>query len=254
MSSNRFRWVSVCGSPSTRGSRFCGASGQKRVPANSSLDRTGRCRYQHRRGIATFWLLLFVPVFLVLLGLVVNVANLWLARVELENALESAALAAVKEWKENPSSPPYHPTAGPRAVGVAYAAANTVRGQPVVISTNLDPSPGSGNPNANLACCVGKPDSGPPPVPPSGNLIFGAVYQHATDGLVFDASLEPDCSASPQQHHAVRAQAIVPVPSLWSTILGSSFPKGYVTVQVTAIYECGASQPRLVRVDKFECP
>jgi hypothetical protein len=214
--------------------------------------RPRRCR----RGIATFWLLLFVPVFLVLLGLVVNVANLWLARVELENALESAALAAVKEWKENPSSPPYHPTAGPRAVGVAYAAANTVRGQPVVISTNLDPSPGSGNPNANLACCVGKPDSGPPPVPPSGNLIFGAVYQDATDGLVFDASLEPDCPAPPQppRHHAVRAQAIVPVPSLWSTILGSSFPKGYVTVQVTAIYECGASQPRLVRVDKFECP
>ncbi len=212
-----------------------------------------------RRGIATFWLLLFVPVFLVLLGLVVNVANLWLARVELENALEAAALAAVKEWVENPSSSP-HPTAGPRAVGVAYAAANTVRGQPLVIDDNLHPSPSPSNPNANEYCCVGKPDpGGSPPVPPSGNLIFGSVYQDPDDpqcpnGLIFDASLSPDCLASPRRHHAVRAQAIVPVATLWSTILGSNFPKGYVTVHVTAMYECGANQPRLIHVDKFICP
>ncbi|MCS7303479.1 MAG: pilus assembly protein TadG-related protein, partial [Thermoguttaceae bacterium] len=72
-------------------------------------NRSGRDR-RARRGIATFWLLLFVPVFLVLLGLVVNVANLWLARVELETALEAAALAAVKEWGENLSGGTSIPT------------------------------------------------------------------------------------------------------------------------------------------------
>ena len=35
---------------------------------------------------------------LVLLSVLLGIASLWLARVELETALEAAALAAVKEW------------------------------------------------------------------------------------------------------------------------------------------------------------
>jgi len=165
--------------------------------------------------------LLFVPVFLVLLGLVVNVANLWLARVELENALESAALAAVKEWVENPSTP--DPTTGPRAVGIAYAAANTVRGQPVSL--------------------------------PSGAFFFGAVYQEASGCMVFDATISPDCNADPQRHSAVLVQAVVPVATLWSNLLGHNFAAGHVTAFAIAVYPCGPNQqPKLIWANRVITP
>ena len=46
---------------------------------------------------------------------VLEAANMWLARAELENALESAALAAVKTWGDaNGGS-----TFTPRQIGVA---------------------------------------------------------------------------------------------------------------------------------------
>lgn len=179
----------------------------------------GRTTYRSRQGIATFWLLLFVPVFLILLGLVVNVANLWLARVELENALEAAALAAVKEWA-NPSDD----TTIPQQVGIAYAAANTVRGWPVILS---------------------------------GGLVFGAVYQASSDdptcpnGVILDTTLAPDCAASPPRHFGVLAQASVSVPTLWSTVLGSGFAQGTVKSYAVAIYECDGTQPRLIRINKL---
>ena len=58
-----------------------------------------------RRGAVTLWTVLFMPVLLVLFFVVVEGVNLWLARVELENALESSALAAVKHWAESGSGP-----------------------------------------------------------------------------------------------------------------------------------------------------
>lgn len=185
----------------------------------------GRTPHRSRQGIATFWLLLFVPVFLILLGLVVNVANLWLARVELENALEAAALAAVKEWKENPSAG----TTIPQQVGIAYAAANTVRGRPVVL--------------------------------PSGGLVFGSVYQASSDdptcpnGVILDTTQAPNCGESSPRHFGVLAQASVSVPTLWSTVLGSAFAPGTVKSYAVAIYECGDdTQPRLIRIDKLILP
>ncbi|MCL6507990.1 MAG: hypothetical protein K6T59_13295 [Bryobacteraceae bacterium] len=45
-------------------------------------------------------MLIWLPCLLALFVGLVGVANLWLARVELENALEAAALAAVKQWGE----------------------------------------------------------------------------------------------------------------------------------------------------------
>lgn len=202
----------------------------KAVKFLSALESSGmrnvvrlRCgrEYGSRRGIATFWLLLFVPVFLVLLGLVVNVANLWLARVELEDALESAALAAVKEWVENPSTP--DPTTGPRAAGIAYAAANTVRGQPV----SLLP----------------------------GEFLFGAVYQEPSGCIVFDGTVSPDCNADPIRHPGVLVQAVTPVPTLWSNLLGHYFAAGHVTTYTIAVYPCGPNQqPQLIWANKVITP
>jgi len=49
-----------------------------------------------RRGVATLWLILALPLFLIILGALLEIANLWLARIELKNGLDAASLEAVK--------------------------------------------------------------------------------------------------------------------------------------------------------------
>jgi Flp pilus assembly protein TadG len=133
--------------------------------------------------------MLTLPIMLIMLGIVVNVANLWLARIELENALEAAALAAVKEWGDAGGGA----TDAPRDVGVAYAAANSVRCIPLRISTNLDPSPSADNPNANLACNPVRCDRNSAR-PPRGNLIFGAIADtDPNNPVTFNAGVAGGC-------------------------------------------------------------
>lgn len=125
-----------------------------------------------REGVATLWLLVALVAFLCLLCLLIDIANLWLARVQLENALESAALAAVKEWGDGNGSAL---TLGPRNVGVAYAAANEAGGAPVPISTNYL---AANTPNENASC--------------SGDLVFGAITS-TSPSVVFNAGIRPSC-------------------------------------------------------------
>ena len=118
-------------------------------PRNAAAARR-RARARQRaggRGIAVLWLLAALPVFLLVLIFLLDIANLWLARVELENGLESAALSAVKEWGDAGGGD----TLVPRTVGVAYAQANRVRAVPLTLVTNYGPADG---PNQNLTCCV----------------------------------------------------------------------------------------------------
>jgi len=146
-------------------------------------------RRPERRGIATLWAVLTIPIMLVMLCGVIHIANLWLARVELENALEAAALAAVKEWGDANGGA----TDVPREIGVAYAGTNTTRRMPVEIATNLHPNPSEDNPNANLACAVDRadPSSG---TPPTGNLIFGAITDDdPLHPITFNAGVAGGC-------------------------------------------------------------
>ena len=138
----------------------------------------------HRRGSATLWLIIWLPCLLTLFCVLIGVANLWLARVELENSLEAAALAAVKHWGEAGGGPT--PTA--RQVGVAYAGANIVRGNPVLIGTNYNPLQ---LPNENDLC----DPTDHAVVPPSGNLVFGAINDDDPDNVIFDAGVMPSCAA-----------------------------------------------------------
>ncbi len=120
------------------------------------------------------WVILFLPVLLALLFITVEIGNLWLARVELENSLEAAALAAVKEWGDANGGD----TLIPRRVGVQYAAANTIGGNaPVAIGLNYD---ASNQPNENADC--------------SGNLIFGAITTPSRP-YTFNAGVTPACGA-----------------------------------------------------------
>lgn len=137
----------------------------------------------HRRGSATLWLIIWLPCLLTLFCVLVGVANLWLARVELENSLEAAALAAVKHWGEVGGGD----TEEPRDVGVAYALASLVRGNGVVIGTNYDPV--GGGPNQNDEC-----DPTDHNVPPNGNLVFGAINDDDPDNVIFNAGVSPSCA------------------------------------------------------------
>jgi Flp pilus assembly protein TadG len=196
-------------------------------------------RRHNRRGISTLWVILTLPVFLALLVFVVDVANLWLARVELENGLEAAALAAVAEWGKSSDLtvpvPSIATTDSARAVGVAYARANTLRGLPIGIQANLA-APTTGNPNANASCDVLA----------GGHLVFGAIA--AGSSLTFNAGQPPDAT----KDFAVRAQATVPVSSLASRLLGVG--TNTITARATACYNAVEGRTRLVRVDRFVCP
>lgn len=129
--------------------------------------------------MVALWTLLMVPVLLVMFAVVVEGVHLWLARVELENALEAAALAAVKEWAESGSGPAPNWTNGARIVGVDYAEANTLNQTQVSIDKNLGTFADPANPNENLTCV--------------GNLIFGAITEE--DPYVFEADEIPGCGA-----------------------------------------------------------
>lgn len=158
--------------------------------------------FSRRRGSATLWLIICLPCLLTLFCVLVGVANLWLARVELENSLEAAALAAVKHWGETGGGS----TLEAREAGVAYAEANIVRGQGVVIGTNHDPV--GGGPNENAECHPSSPaathyggrmaaalaSSSLVAGPPVGNLVFGAINDDDPENVIFDAGQPPSCA------------------------------------------------------------
>ncbi len=122
-----------------------------------------------------------LPLMFLMLCFVVEIGNLWLARAELETALESAALAAVKEWgAANGASG----TLISRQVGQTVAAANFVRGNSVVVGTNYTVAT-AGNPNGNLSGTF-----------PTANLIFGALTS-TSPTVVFTSGVAPSCSATP---------------------------------------------------------
>ncbi len=134
-----------------------------------------------RNGIATIKIVLLLPLFITLLALVLEIGNLWLARIELENALESAALAAVKEWGDNNGA---GGTFTPRNVGNEFGKSNTVADVPMNLglidpNLNFDDSDPVNNPNQNLTC-------------PDGVLIFGAITSIDPE-VVFNAAVVPNC-------------------------------------------------------------
>lgn len=130
-----------------------------------------------RAGVAVLWVILMLPVVFLMLCFVVEIGNLWLARVELETDLESAALAAVKEWGDSGAAA----TLTPRQVGQTFAAANTVRGTSVAIGLNHNAAV---VPNENAATTG-----------TNANLILGAVTS-TSPTVVFNATVAPGCGTS----------------------------------------------------------
>ncbi len=170
-----------------RTTRTFAADNRRRSPEDSRSERGGRRlqRWSARRrpGWATLWLIIWLPMLLVLLSALLGIANLWLARVELETAVEAAALAAVKEWGDSGGGD----TLIPRQVGVEFAAANCIRSEPLTIGTNYDQSLSLPGCNQNLSCILTE-------APPGGNLIFGAINDDDPDNVIFNAGECPSCA------------------------------------------------------------
>lgn len=161
-----------------------------------------------------------------------DVANIWLARVELENALEAAALAGAKEWGDTG----FPDTLGARNAAVSYAGANTIVGTPLAITTNYQNPGGGVNQNG----------------PQTGNLIFAAVTT-ASPPYNLNAGIVGSCSPG-ANGGAVIAQGSAPVPSLASSLFGVPLGPYSVQSQATARYNCATTQPDLIRVGVLTYP
>lgn len=111
---------------------------------NESRDTTTRLQQRPRkiagrlprRAVATVWIVGFGPAMLALLVLVTEISSLWLARVELETAVESGALASVKVWGGLTDTLPSDRTTA-SAAGVSFAQANTVVGNTITIAPTV---------------------------------------------------------------------------------------------------------------------
>ncbi len=196
-----------------------------------SMTATGRLaiRQQNdsRRGIATLWILMTVPAVVILFFFVVDIGNIWLARIELTNAVESAAQAAVKTWGEGGTK------TQARRAAKDFAAANTVIGEPVILNLNKDTM----NTNDNKNC--------------RGNIVLGSLVPASSP--IFNSCIEPDCSARPLSVFAVRIQVAVPVQSLFGNLFGISTGPYEVSSAATAGYWCQSRSTHLVRIGEYQC-
>lgn len=102
----------------------------QQISSSARLDVVGLRRPEHRRrrGAATLWLILFLPVLLIVLCIVMEVGMLWLSRVELEDSLESAALSGLTYW--NPST---QNAASARSTAISFGQSNSVLGTPLTL-------------------------------------------------------------------------------------------------------------------------
>jgi Flp pilus assembly protein TadG len=168
------------------------------------------------------WTLAWGPAFLVLLVLVTDIAHVWLARVELENAVESGALAGAKVWGDSPDSAGTRTAAHTAAKN--FVETNTVVGTLITVSANNNPAAT----NDNAAC--------------PGSVLLGNI-----NGTTFEANVVP-ASAN---ERGCRVEASATVNSLWTGYAGPFT----VRASATARYDGteGSGTPRLVRITSLLC-
>ena len=168
-----------------------------------------------RRGVVTLWTLLCLPLLMLMLLVIAEYASTWHGRVQVENAVEAAALAAVQHWGDLGGGAAN--AAAARDAGRLYALANTVHGRQV----DLDDS-------ATAA---------------SVTWGFGTA---TPNGTAFDFTPAPAATAQ----FAVMIQAAVKVPRFCKSIVGNAIEDSTVVVTTAAYYDPSKKpcRPRLIRV------
>jgi Flp pilus assembly protein TadG len=172
------------------------------------------------------WLIMFGPVFLVMLYFVVEIGHLYLAKTELNNALEAAAQAGAQRWSQAGAT-----TADARDCADAYARANTVSSGTFGLDTTEDTNDPPGSPNRNVSC--------------TGEIVLGAVNVTTN---AFDANTTPIGVLQ----FGVRIRKTLTVAPLSSTLLGVSMGPFDLSGDVTAVCATGG-KPQLIRLGTFSC-
>lgn len=185
------------------------------------LPRSHRRRQSRRRGATTLWVIVSIPVFLILLCFVIEIGNLWLARIELENAVEASALATVQTWKSTTD------TSLARIRGREIGLANCVRGTSVALDLNQ----GAGA-NGNATCG------------PDGEIVLGRIIDAGL--VVFIADIPPGTD------FGVRATKTQSVTSLCTNLFSLPTVQFEISARTFAICD-GSAPPRLIRVDQYVC-
>jgi len=184
----------------------------------------------NRRGVITLWIIVSLPVIFLLLGVVVDSARLWIARIELNNAVKAAALSGAKTWGEGGS------TSDARLDAQTAGLANTVHGQlsnpdaTLAVPVTLDLNESVGNPNDNAAI--------------DGELVLGGVNK-ASSPFLFFPDTDPVANNA-NYHTSVLAQKSLEIHSIWGTVFGSFGPYT-IRSRAVAIYDDG--QPRIAHVE-----
>jgi hypothetical protein len=169
------------------------------------------CRGANRRGIAGVWLLLSVPVFVAVLGFVLNIGFLWIAEADLENAAASGALAGAKALGDRQPSEPGNETAV--AAAREFVTSNSVQGNQIAL--------GQANPHAKQTRC-------------RGAVLLGKV-----DGRTFRPSRDGDPGNACYVHLACKVDG----PLGWLA--------GPKVLRCSATAVVGSDgRPRLVEIDR----
>ena len=180
---------------------------------------------RRRKGIATVWIIAAGPALLALLVLVTEIANLWLARVELRNAVEAGALAGAKTWGDAPNDDGAARSAA-RLAARNFTQANLVVGSTVSIALN-DNGTGNDNQNNNNQTCP-------------GSILLGRL-----NASVLDTTADNPIAAN---ERACRVYATEEVARLWKGFGGPSS----IQASATARYHDG--MPRLTQITSTTCP
>lgn len=177
-----------------------------------------------RRGAATLWTLLALPVMLVLICWVVEAGRLYLARQQLITSLESAALAGAKTWCMDDGT---GDTFDGRQAAIDFAAANLVAEMPLVLDDNYS----AGDP-------VNNNDS------LGGDLVFGTIVEAADGSQTFDSTLRAGCG-QPDGPNAFATEKVS--SGNWQTVTMCKRDYNCMVVVATLVNEL-ANDPMVVRI------
>lgn len=194
------------------------------------------------------WLIAAAPAVLIMLCVMVEVGHVWNARVKLEVALESAALAGVKTWADlsaadvHAAPGAFVKTSAARDAAVAAAFANTISGTGITLDRNeTDDTLNTAYDNTNC----------------TGDIILGGFP--VAGGTAFDASAAVSCGGA-DVDFAVLAQDTLSVTAICQNLFGIPIGPFTVTGRSIATSRCtggGATtveNPQLARVTGVTCP
>lgn len=172
------------------------------------------------------WVIVVLPGIMTMFVAVVDIGHIWLARNELKNALDAAALSGIKTWGESGGGL----TTQARLDANDAMSANTILGT----TTTLDTTVGACT-NENVAS--------------TGEIVFGSVTDSGAT-ITLDCSVAPSC---PADTFGIRTRKTIEVRSICPTFLGIGLGPYGVTAESFARFTCPSGPPQLIRLDTFTC-